>query len=132
MFDFRCAYEYPDSECNYFYWIVDQAFGLLEKGEYLEFYAKLKSVHKHTDDNGDYHEDDVWHDYLIGRLSSFDMFFFIEDKLMIIKDYDVFDCEINDNMNKPHGNTWVNLSEVSYIKFPERVYENGNAQSSIP
>lgn len=117
MFDFSCAVDYPESECNYCYWLVDKAFGLLEKGEYLEFYTKAKSIWKNEDG-----EKEVWNDFLIGRLSSFDMFFFIEDKLMIIKDYDVFDCDISDNMNKPHANTWVDLSKVSYIKFPERVY----------
>lgn len=102
---------------KYYPWIINVAFNMLsDETDYIEFYTRHKSRYIH--DNID---EDVFRDVLVGRLSVHDAFYVRGSFLKIIKDADVGDYQLG-SVDGAHCVLSVDLSEVVFLRFPERFY----------
>lgn len=102
------------SDCLSGSWLVFKAFDLLERDcDCIELYGRRRSLHIH-----DGVEEVVWSEYLLGRIGFHDMIQeFGEDKLLVVKDVDVFDYRL-DSIGIPQY--IVDLSSVCFMRLPER------------
>lgn len=93
MFEFEDMF-YKDE--NYYYFMLSTAFELLKESfDYMELVD--------------------YEDNLMGRITTFDMFFLIYNQdLILIKDADIFDYKI-DNRNIPYE--IIPLDKIHYLKF---------------
>lgn len=118
------------SKSEHYWWMIKEAFDMLvEPFDCVEFYSKPYKTYHQFNENNKRGVREIAHHELIGRIGYNDSLMFDTHNphshlLQVTKDADVFNYQLNDPVNKPHGVTWIDLDNVCFIKIKKPSHTN--------